>query len=370
MPRYRFEDIAINSKEKVKAEKIDQSLYIGLEHLEPGCLSVKSWGSDVPIKGDKLVMHKGDVLFGKRNAYLRRAAIAPHDGAFSAHGMVLRPKENVIDSEFFPLFIASDYFFDAAIRISVGSLSPTVNWKDLKNIEFNIPPIPIQRELSKVLWAINDTKEAYRQLIQDTDELVKSQFIEMFGEVASIVSGITKGRKTKSNVLIQVPYMSTANVKDGHVDWSDVKKIEATPEEIQQYNLMPDDILMTEGGDPDKVGRGCMPGSTPVNCIYQNHIFRVRLNQSKVMAPYFARYITLPRVRAYFLQCSKQTTGIASINKKQLGELPVMFPDIDQQNEYIAFADQSDKSKFVTCTINKLIEGMTLCLRKTIQLSR
>ena len=181
MPRYRFEDIAINSKEKVKAEKIDQSLYIGLEHLEPGCLSVKSWGSDVPIKGDKLVMHKGDVLFGKRNAYLRRAAIAPHDGAFSAHGMVLRPKENVIDSEFFPLFIASDYFFDAAIRISVGSLSPTVNWKDLKNIEFNIPPIPIQRELSKVLWAINDTKEAYRQLIQDTDELVKSQFIEMFG---------------------------------------------------------------------------------------------------------------------------------------------------------------------------------------------
>lgn len=178
MPTYSFDEIAINSNEKVKAENIDQTLYIGLEHLESGSLTVKNWGSAVPIKGDKLVMRKGDVLFGKRNAYLRRAAIAPHDGAFSAHGMVFRPKENVIAKEFFPLFIASDYFFDAAIRISVGSLSPTVNWKDLKKIEFTIPTISEQKKLSEILWAMNNTKEAYNRLINLTDDLVKSQFIE------------------------------------------------------------------------------------------------------------------------------------------------------------------------------------------------
>ena len=192
MPTYQFQDIAINCTEKIKADDIDVSKYIGLEHLDSGSLSVKRWGSDVPIKGEKLVMHKGDVLFGKRNTYLRRAAIAPHDGAFSAHGMVLRPKENVVDKDFFPLFIASDYFFDAAIRISVGSLSPTVNWKDLKDLEFNIPSIPEQRKMSKVLWAINDSKESYADLIQNTDELIKSQFIKIFGDPRSNAKGWKK----------------------------------------------------------------------------------------------------------------------------------------------------------------------------------
>ena len=177
MAKYRFEQIAINCKEKAKAEDIDISSYIGLEHLESGSLYVSSWGSAVPIKGDKIVMHAGDVLFGKRNAYLRRAAIAPHDGAFSAHGMIFRPREDVVDKDFFPLFIASDYFFDTAIRISVGSLSPTVNWRDLKNQEFELPDLAVQRRLAEVLWSINDTMEAYKKLISATDELVKSQFI-------------------------------------------------------------------------------------------------------------------------------------------------------------------------------------------------
>ena len=95
MAKYRFDQIAINCKDKAKAEEIDISTYIGLEHLDSGSLRVSRWGSAVPIKGDKIIMKKGDVLFGKRNAYLRRAAIAPHDGAFSAHGMVFRPKEEM-----------------------------------------------------------------------------------------------------------------------------------------------------------------------------------------------------------------------------------------------------------------------------------
>lgn len=96
MSKYRFEQIAINCIEKRKPTEADMATYIGLEHLDPGTLTVSRWGSDVPIKGEKLVMHQGDVLLGKRNAYLRRAAIAPHDGLFSAHGMVLNPHEEVI----------------------------------------------------------------------------------------------------------------------------------------------------------------------------------------------------------------------------------------------------------------------------------
>ena len=187
MPRYRFDQIAINFTEKRKPTESDVATYIGLEHMDSHSLTVKRWGSDVPIIGDKLVMKKGDVLLGKRNAYLRRAAIAPFDGLFSAHGMVLRPKTDVVDKDFFPIFIASDYFFDEAIRISVGSLSPTINWKDLKDVEFNLPTLDEQRKLAKILWAIIKTANSYQEMLEKQDLLIKSQFIEMFGNVKKTI---------------------------------------------------------------------------------------------------------------------------------------------------------------------------------------
>jgi type I restriction enzyme S subunit len=180
MSKYKFEDFAINSTQKKVPDPSEYSTYIGLEHMDTKSINVKRWGSDVPIIGEKLVMHKGDILLGKRNAYLRRAAIAPHDGIFSAHGMILRPKDNIVDYDFFSLFIASDYFFDEAIRISVGSLSPTINWKDLKELKFNLPSLETQKSVAKVLWSINNTIESYKELMQKSDDLIKARFQELF----------------------------------------------------------------------------------------------------------------------------------------------------------------------------------------------
>ena len=182
MPKYRFDEIAINSTEKKKPVEADKDTYIGLEHLDSGCLEVTRWGAEVAPVGDKLVMHKGDVLFGRRRAYQKKVSIAPFDGIFSAHGMVLRPIESVITKEFFPFFISSDYFLDAAIKISVGSLSPTINWRDLAKLEFQIPSLDEQASLSSVLWAMNRLKMAYTDLLQQADALVQSQFVEMFGD--------------------------------------------------------------------------------------------------------------------------------------------------------------------------------------------
>jgi len=182
MPKYKFSEIAYNINQKKMPEPGDEEMYIGLEHLDSGSLKVKRWGSDVPITGEKLVMKKGDILFGRRNTYLRRAAIAPHDGIFSAHGMIFRPNTAVMDEDYFPFFISSDYFMNAAIRISVGSLSPTVNWKTLKELEFDIPDLESQRKSAELLTAANRLKEAYEILLEETDQLVKSQFIELFGD--------------------------------------------------------------------------------------------------------------------------------------------------------------------------------------------
>ncbi|MBR5457763.1 MAG: N-6 DNA methylase [Kiritimatiellae bacterium] len=179
--RVKFGDIAINSVAKKKPTAEDVVHYIGLEHIDPGSFTISRWGGDVAPVGDKLLMKKGDLLFGKRRAYQRKVAIAPFDGIFSAHGMVLRPKTDVVDERYFPFFIASDQFMDMAVKISVGGLSPTINWKTLRECEFNLPSLARQRELADLLWAANDLKESYKKMIVATDEMLKAKFREMFG---------------------------------------------------------------------------------------------------------------------------------------------------------------------------------------------
>lgn len=356
LPIYHFKDIAINCTEKVKAEDIDISTYIGLEHLDSGSLSVTRWGSDVPIKGEKLVMHKGDVLFGKRNTYLRRAAIAPHDGAFSAHGMVLRPKENVIDKEFFPLFIASDYFFDAAIRISVGSLSPTVNWNDLKDLEFNIPAIPEQRELSKVLWAINDTKEAYKKLIQETDELVKARFIEIFGRPGQDDKGwglttlgqccmLNPRNLSECNDDMQVSFVPMPAVSDdGQIDTSEHKaygEIRTGYTHFAENDVLFAKITPCMENGKGAVAKGLMNGIGAGSTEF--HVLRPIPGKSN---PYWLYELTM--LDGFRDEAKSRMTGTGGQLRVPIGFLdnyPISLPPIETQNSFETIVEQSDKSK-------------------------
>ena len=125
-------------------------------------------------------MHKGDVLFGKRNAYLRRTAIAPHDGLFSAHGMILKPNEKIVDKNFFPMFISSDYFFDVAIKISVGSLSPTVNWRDLARQEFKLPPLELQNKFTDFVEQADKSKLAIQETLENLKAMQKNFVADIF----------------------------------------------------------------------------------------------------------------------------------------------------------------------------------------------
>ena len=243
-----------------------------------------------------------------------------------------------------------------------GSTFKAIGRKALE--ETLVPDISLgkQTEYSTILEKVYGVILSRKQELPKLDELVKARFVEMFGDMylntmewrelhletmADIVSGITKGRKIAGKQLTKVPYMAVSNVKDGYIDWTTVKTIEATDQEINQYRLLPDDVLMTEGGDPDKLGRGAIIRTPLENCIHQNHIFRVRLDESHILPDYFAEYLKHQRAKRYFLGCAKQTTGIASINMKQLKALPVLLPPLELQNEFSAFIRQIDKSKVV-----------------------
>lgn len=154
--------------------------------------------------------------------------------------------------------------------------------------------------------------------------------------------------------MTEVPYMAVSNVKDGYIDWTTVKTIEATEQEINQYRLLPDDVLMTEGGDPDKLGRGAIIKEPLENCIHQNHIFRVRLNGAVILPVFFEEYLKHQKSKRYFLGCAKQTTGIASINMRQLKALPVLLPPLQLQKQFAAFVEQVDKSKYCSQKFEEL----------------
>ena len=371
MPRYKFSDFAYNINQKKMPEPGDEEMYIGLEHLDSGSLKVRRWGSDVPITGEKLVMKKGDILFGRRNTYLRRAAIAPHNGIFSAHGMIFRPNTEVMDPDYFPFFISSDYFMNAAIRISVGSLSPTVNWKTLKDLEFDIPDIDSQRKSAVLLTAANELREAYEALLQQTDELVKSQFIEMFGDPADNPKGwpvMSFDEVATIDANMTTDYERYANYP--HIGIDSIEKDTGT---LFGYRTVKEDNVIS-----GKYVFG------PQHIIYS----KIRPALNKVALPDFEglcsadAYPILPKegicikeflahvLRSdYFLRYILAFSGrsqMPKVNRKQISGFKFPVPPIDQQEEFVRFVKQSDKSKFAAQQTLKEITDAQKALMKKI----
>lgn len=145
--------------------------YVGLEHLDPESLKIRRWGKPEDVEATKLRFWPGDIIFGRRRAYQRKLAIADFEGICSAHALVLRGREDTVANDFLPLFMQSDMFYERALAISVGSLSPTINWKTLAVQQFAIPPKEEQHRIAEILWAADDTVEKYRASAYRLDNL-------------------------------------------------------------------------------------------------------------------------------------------------------------------------------------------------------
>ena len=160
--------------------------------------------------------------------------------------------------------------------------------------------------------------------------------------VAEIGSGITKGRKLKGRATVSVPYLRVANVQAGYVDVSDVTEIEVPVDEVEKFRLQAGDVVMTEGGDPDKLGRGAVWDGSVDPCVHQDHIFKVRPDPTRLDSRYLDEYLGSVAARKYFLRCAKQTTGIATINKTQLRAFPVPLPSLTEQRRIADILDKAD----------------------------
>ncbi len=381
MSKYRFDQIAINSTEKKKPVEEDRFTYLGLEHLDSGTLKVTRFGSEVAPIGEKLVMHKGDVLFGKRRAYQKKVAIAPFDGIFSAHGMVLRPKEDVIDKDFFPLFISSDYFLDAAIKISVGSLSPTINWRDLKKLEFELPDMDTQRKLAEVLWSINDTMEAYKRLISATDELVKSQFMEQFGdfktnpkriEITTIDQlfsvGSSKRVFQKDWKSSGVPFYRAREIvklsEQGFVDNELFITEEMYKEYAARYGVpQPGDIMVTGVGT-----LGICYLVKPTDRFYYKDGNTLCFHSlGRIDSRFVVECYKMPFIREQ-IEANAGGSTVGTYTIETACKTRIFNPPLNEQQKFLELVRQSDKSKFAVLSCSNLNLSLCLASPKTVRM--
>ena len=357
MNEYRFDQIAIVSTEKKKPTEADKGTYVGLEHLSSDTFEVVDYGAEVAPKGEKLVMRKGDVLFGKRRAYQKKVGIAPCDGIFSAHGMVLRPNEEIVDACFFPFFIRSDVFLNEAIRISVGSLSPTVNWRDLRGLKFRLPSLDQQRKVAELLWVGENLKSTYRELLVTCGEQVKSRFIEMFG---SINQNPTEWHTLPLDEVAPVDYSSIPAT--GMIWQLNLDAIESESGEIliKRY-IQASELQGSIGGFKANqvlysklrpyLNKVVLPDESGV-CTTE--LLPLSPSPDLVNRVYLASVL---RSSEFVRFASSHSNGakMPRVDMKAFKKFEVPLPPLSLQQKFADFVHQVDKSKF---TLKRAIEGV------------
>ncbi|WP_332449730.1 restriction endonuclease subunit S [Methanoculleus sp.] len=245
---------------------------------------------------------------------------------------------------------------DKTPHVTVKHLSS----KQLQSIEIPLPPLKTQRKIVAILEKVEATQRLRAEADALMWNLIENVFIKLFGnplenpfgwkvkrleEVSKIVSGVTKGRKFNDQATIWVPYLRVANVQDGYLDLTEIKEIEVLESDVDKYALHPGDVLLTEGGDRDKLGRGAVWKGEVTLCLHQNHVFRVRVNSDLLTPEYLSMLTGSMYGKMYFLRSAKQTTGIASINSTQLKNFPVYLPPLELQHEFSEFVNRAEELK-------------------------
>ena len=278
------------------------------------------------------MLRGGDVLVSSANSWnlVGKCSWVPdlsYASSFGGFVAVLRATSDALDARYLYRWFSSTRL-QTLVR-SFGRQTTNISNLDIqrcRDLEIPLPPLPEQRRIAAILDQADALRAKRREALAQLDSLTQSIFIEMFGDpvanplgwpetlklgaVADLVSGVTKGRKIGEVPTRIVPYLAVANVQDKVLSLSGVKEIEASEAEICRYRLLRNDLLLTEGGDPDKLGRGTLWNDELPECIHQNHIFRVRLTDAAVL-PLFLNWL-VGSARARSTSCGRPSKPRAS----------------------------------------------------------
>jgi type I restriction enzyme S subunit len=339
-----------------RREPDSRFIYVDITSIDTSTKTITEpknlFGKDAPSRARQIIQ-TDDVVVSTTRPNLNAVAkiTKEFDKQICSTGFcVLRPNQDRLDSDFLFHFVRTKEFIQSLSDLVKGALYPAVTDKDVRAQLIPLPPLDEQRRianrLNEQLAAVEAARKAAEEQLQAAKQLPSAYLREVFeseeaqqwhrqrlAEVGEIMSGITLGRKLNGVETRKVPYLRVANVKDGYLDLSDLYEIDATKADIEKCTLKYGDLLLTEGGDPDKLGRGTFWEEQIPECLHQNHIFRVRFDLDKFFPRFVSYQVSSAYGKSYFLAHAKQTTGIATINQKVLGNFPLLIPSSEEQKQ-------------------------------------
>lgn len=348
MAKVTLGEVAVECRESCRGDKSGLPA-VGLEHLTPGQIRLSNWAVNTENTFTKL-FRRDDMLFGRRRAYLKKAAQAPFDGICSGDITVIRARSGKLLPELLPFIIQNDDLFDFAVGRSDGSLSPRVKWENLANYTFELPPLTEQKKLAEVLWAISDTIQAYQDLLTKTEELVQARFVEMFGDLKTNPKGwpvvsfpefaeIDSRMTTDYEKYADYPHVGIDSIEKGTGALKGYRTVREDGVISGKYIFTPQHIIyskirpnLNKVALPDFDGL-CSADAYPI-LPNRNNCDRVFL-ATVLRSEYFLKYI---------LQFSSRT-NLPKVNRKEIVGFCMPLPPIELQQQFAAFAAQADQSK-------------------------
>ena len=376
-------DVAQPRRAIVNPQDGDRLPYVGLEHLDTGAFRIGRWGDSVDVKSSKTEFREGDVLYGKLRPYLDKAALAQWRGLCTTELIAIQVDRARLDPFFLLSLVHSRPFIEHAVNTTGGTNLPRTSWNVLREFIAPLPPLPEQQAIAQVLRTVQRAKEATEKVLAGTKQLKQSLLRHLFtygpvpfdqadqvelretpfgsvptdwpsaplSECAVVQTGVAKGRKFGSgDDVLTVPYLRVANVQDGYLDLSEIKNIEIRRSEFARFALQVGDVLLTEGGDFDKLGRGFIWKDEVPGSVHQNHIFAVRADRTKVLPEFLSYLIQSPYGKGYFLSVAHRTTHLACINTTKLKALPVVLPPLGDQRDMVQMLDVIDVAFHLSAT--------------------
>lgn len=326
-------------------------------------------------------VYPGDLVISRLNSPVGRACIIPNTYpkyVVAVDNVILRPDLKYL-RKFLMYCMSSDRYSEFTQLLARGTTMQRISRTQLGNIFLPVTTVDEQQVIvtylddrcSKIDTIIAEAKasiEEYKDLkqavitqavtlgikknrpLKDTNILWigKTPFEWQVAELkffASIKSGITLGQKYPAGAkLVEMPYLRVANVQGEYVDLSDVKTIQVLPEEVDKYRLEAGVVLMTEGGDRDKLGRGCVWHGEITPCLHQNHIFALTTKSDKLLPEYFSHVTTSEVARCYFDYTAKKTTNLANTNSSTIMNFRLPIPPLEEQREIVQYLDKRIKT--------------------------
>lgn len=375
MAHYKISDVAeeVKDRENNPSEsKYDR--FVGLEHYVSGDVEITHFGSTERLESAMKVFKAGDILIARRNVYLKRASTVSFDGLTSGDSIVLRAKDPTI-ARILPFVLNTDDFWDYADQYSDGTMSKRLSPKLLLAYEFDLPDDCLE-DFADLLWAANETRNSYRELLRQTDELVKSQFIEMFGDMESNPKGwrestlgtecyYIKDGPHKSPPYIDdqngIPFISTRNIVNGDgIDWSTAKYISEADylQCIKKCKPEKGDILYSKGGTTG-IAKYVDTDKRFANWV---HVAVLKFGD-QLDGRFLERMLNMDYC---YRQSQQLTKGIANRDfvLSAIAQVKIFVPPIELQRQYVRFVEQSDKSKF---ELKQAIERVTNLMKSLMQ---